>query len=275
MRPKDSETCTLKILVSVKRVPDSDQKIRIRADGLSIDSPDLPFVINPFDAIALEEALQIREKLQDGTTVTVLSLGPDRVVESLRTALAMGADEAIHIWDEAFDGGDAITNAKILAKVAEPLGFDLILAGKQGIDYDSAQTHAAVAEFLGMPQALVVIELKLADDKSSLEARRRIEGGDEVVSVKLPAVISCEKGLNEPRYASLPGIMKAKKKEIKKIALADVGMQAEGVGAAGSATTPRGYAPLPGRPECRVIEGEPAEQAAELVRALREDAKVV
>lgn len=265
----------MKIGVLVKNVPDTESKIKLTADKSGIETAGIKFVMNPFDEYAVEEGLQFREKLQDGTTVTVVSLGPDRVIETLRTALAMGADEAVQISDPAFEGGDAITNAKVLAKAMQPLEFDLVLVGKQGIDYDAAQTHSALAEFLGMAQALVVTELELADDKASLEARRRVEGGDEIVSVKLPAVIACEKGLNEPRYASLPGIMKAKKKEIKTLGLADLGLQADEVGAAGSATKITGYAPLAERPECRVIEGEAAEQAAELVRSLREDAKVV
>jgi electron transfer flavoprotein beta subunit len=265
----------LKIGVLVKNVPDTEARIKLTSDQSGIETQGIKYVMNPFDEFAVEEALQIREKLQDGTTVTVLSLGPERVVETLRTALAMGADDAVHVWDPAFDGGDPLANAKVLAKVMEPMAFDLILGGKQAIDYDAAQTCAAVAEHLGISQALVVVGLELGDDKSSLEARRRVEGGDEVVSVKLPAVISCEKGLNEPRYASLPGIMKAKKKEVKKVTLAEVGLPAGEVGAAGSATKVERYAPLEERPECRMIEGEAADAAAELVRALRNDAKAV
>ncbi|MFQ5512569.1 MAG: electron transfer flavoprotein subunit beta/FixA family protein [Candidatus Krumholzibacteriia bacterium] len=265
----------MKIGVLVKNVPDTEARIKVTSDQSGIETQGIKYVMNPFDEFAVEEALQIREKLQDGTTVTVFSLGPERVVETLRTALAMGADEAAHVWDPAFEGGDALANANVLARAMGPMGLDLILGGKQGIDYDAAQTCAALAEYLDMPQVLVVVGLELGDDKKTLQARRRIEGGDEVVDVTLPAVISCEKGLNEPRYASLPGIMKAKKKEIKKIALADVGLTAEEVGAAGSATTVERYAPLAARPECRMIEGEPAEAAAELVRALREDAKAV
>jgi electron transfer flavoprotein beta subunit len=265
----------LKIGVLIKNVPDTESKIKLTGDQSGIETQGIKFVMNPYDEFAVEEGLLIREKLQDGTTVTVIGMGPDRVVESLRTSLAMGADDAIHVWDDAFEGGDSLANARVLAAVAKPLEFDLIFTGKQGIDLDTAQTGAALAEHLGIGQAQVVAEMTLSDDKASLEARRRIEGGDEVLSVKLPAVVTCEKGLNEPRYASLPGIMKAKKKEIKKIGLADTGLSADEVGAAGSATRISGYSPLSERPAVRMIDGEPSEAAKELVRALREDSKVV
>lgn len=265
----------MKIVVLVKNVPDTESKIKPTPDRTKIDTQGIKWVMNPFDEYAVEAALQFREKLKDGTTVTAVSLGPDRVVESLRTALAMGVDEAAHVWDPAFEGGDMLNNAKILAKVVSTLGFDLILGGKQGIDNDAAQTCAAVAEHLGIPQAQIVTKLEMSEDKTTLVARRRVEGGDEVVELKLPAVIACEKGLNEPRYASLPGIMKAKKKEIKKFGLPDLGLTAGDVGAAGSGTKIVSYEPLPERPPCRMIDGEPAQQAAEIVRALREDAKIV
>lgn len=265
----------MKIGVLLKNVPDTETKIKLTPDQTAIETQGIKYVMNPFDEFAVEEGLKIREQLQDGTTVTVVALGPERVVDTLRTALAMGADSALHVTDPAFENGDSLTNARILAKVVEPLQFDLILGGKQGIDYDSAQTCAAVAEFLGIAQALVVTVLKVGSDGKSLEVHRRIEGGDEVVDVKLPAVISCEKGLNEPRYASLPGIMKAKKKEIKKVGLGEVGLKAEEVGAAGASTRIVRYVPLPERPPCRMLQGEPAEMAKELVRALREDSKVI
>lgn len=265
----------MKIGVLVKNVPDTEAKIKPTADGSAIDEAGIKWVMNPYDEFAVEEGLQLKEKLGGDTTVTLIAMGPDRVVETLRTGLAMGADEAVHVWDDAFAGGDTLANARVLAKVAEPYGFDLILCGKQGIDLDAAQTAPAVAEHLGMGQALIVISLELGADKASFTAKRRIEGGDEVVDVKLPSVISCEKGLNEPRYASLPGIMKAKKKEIKKVGLAETGLSADQVGAAGSATKITGFTPLPERPPVRMLEGEAPAQAKELVRALREDAKVV
>jgi len=266
----------LKIVVLVKNVPDTESKIKPTPDRKSIDTQGIKWVINTFDEYAIEAAIQLKEKFKDDSTVTVVSLGPDRVVESLRTALAMGADDAVHVWDPAFEGADTLNAAKILARVVASLGFDLVLGGKQGIDDDAAQTCAAVAEHLGIPQAQIVTKMEMSDDRTKITARRRVEGGDEVVDVKLPAAITCEKGLNEPRYASLPGIMKAKKKEIKKITLSDLGgLGPQDVGAAGSATKVVGYETLPERPRCRLIDGEPAEQAAKLVRALHDEAKVI
>lgn len=265
----------MNIVALVKCVPDTEAKIKINADASNIEEQGIKFVMNPYDEFAVEEALRIKEKFGGDTKVIAVSLGPDRVVETLRTALAMGADEAIHVSDDAFNGADSIGNARALAAAVKPLEPALVLGGKQGIDHDAAQTCAALAEFLGMSQALIVTELTIGDDKQTATAKRRIEGGDEMVSLQLPAVVSCEKGLNDPRYASLPGIMKAKKKEIKKVTLADTGLDASEVGAAGNKTKVLKFHPLPERPPVKLIEGEPAAQAKELVRLLREEAKVI
>lgn len=265
----------MKIGVLVKTVPDTEAKIKISGDGRAIETQGIKYVMNPFDEFAVEEALKIKEKLGDDSTVTVISLGEERSVETLRTALAMGADDAVLASDPAFKDGDSIAVAKVLAKLLSQYSFDLILCGKQGIDLDAAQTPAAVAEFLSMPQACVIVDLELNAENKSLKVKRRIEGADEVLEVKLPAVITCEKGLNEPRYASLPGIMKAKKKEIKKASLAELALSPEGVGSAGSKTEILGYKPLPERPPCKMLSGETAEIASDLVKALREEAKVI
>jgi electron transfer flavoprotein beta subunit len=265
----------LKLVALIKNVPDTEAKIKINADGSDIESQGVKFVVNPYDEYGVEQALLIKEALKDDTTVTVISLGPDRVVESLRTALAMGADEAIHVSDPAFEGGDSQGNARALAAVLKTVTPDLIFCGKQGIDYDAAQTPAAIADYLGIPQALIAVEFELSDDKQTATVRRRVEGGDEIVELTLPALVSCEKGLNEPRYASLPGIMKAKKKEIKKITLADVGLEAGQVGSDGAQSRVVKFHPLPDRPAVKMIDGESADQAKELVKLLREEAKVV
>jgi len=265
----------LKIVVLVKSVPDTESKIKIAADGVSIDPAGIKFVLNPYDEFAVEEALRIRERLKDDTTVVAIAMGPDRAVDVLRTALAMGADDAVHVSDSAFEGGDAQANARVLAEAVRLVGADLILGGKQGIDDDLAFTCAAVAEHLGIPQALIVTELTLSSDKTHATARRRVEGADELVEMTLPAVVTCEKGLNEPRYASLPGIMKAKKKEIRKVGLADLPLKAEQVGVKGSASKMVKYHSLPERPPVKMIGGDAATQARELVRLLREEAKVI
>jgi len=265
----------LKLVALIKNVPDTEAKIKINADGSGIETQGVKFVMNPYDEFAVEQALLIKEALKDDTTVTVISLGPERVVESLRTALAMGADDAIHLEDAAFEGGDSQANARVLAEVLKTISPDLVFCGRQGIDYDAAQTPVAIAEYLGIAQALVAVEFSLSDDKKTATVTRRVEGGDEIVELTLPALVSCEKGLNEPRYASLPGIMKAKKKEIKKITLADVGLEAGQVGAAGAQSRIVAFRPLPERPPVKMIEGEVGDQAKELVRLLREEAKVV
>ncbi len=265
----------MKLVALIKNVPDTEAKIKINADGTDIDTQGIKFVMNPYDEYAVEQALLIKEKLKDDTTVTVISLGPDRVVESLRTALAMGADEAIHVSDPAFEGGDSMANARVLAAVLEPLAADLIFCGKQGIDYDTAQTPAAIAEYLGIPQSLITIEFELSEDKLTATTKRRVEGGDEVVELTLPALVTCEKGLNEPRYASLPGIMKAKKKEIKKVTLADLSLDAAEVGSNGAKMNILKFHPLPERPPVKMIAGEAPEAAKELAKLLREEAKVI
>jgi electron transfer flavoprotein beta subunit len=266
---------TLKLVALIKNVPDTEAKIKINADGTDIETQGIKFVMNPYDEYAVEQALLIKEQLKDGSTVTVVSLGPDRVVESLRTALAMGADEAIHVSDPAFEGGDSQGNARVLAEVLKPVAPDLVFCGKQGIDYDSAQTPPAVAEYLGLSQALIAVEFKLGGDGKTATVKRRVEGGDEIVTLTLPALVSCEKGLNEPRYASLPGIMKAKKKEIKKIALSSIGLDAGRVGKAAAQSHGQKFHPLPERPPVKMIPGEPKEQAKELVRLLRAEAKII
>lgn len=265
----------MKIVVLVKSVPDTESKIKIAGDGVSIDPAGIKFVMNPYDEYAVEEGLRIKERLKDDTTVVAVSMGPDRAVDVLRTALAMGADDAVHVNDPAFEGGDAHASARVLAEAIRLLSADLILGGKQGIDDDSALTCAAIAEHLGMPQAQIVQELKLSDDRTSVTARRRVEGADEIVEMTLPAVVTCEKGLNEPRYASLPGIMKAKKKEIRKVTLADLPLTPEQVGVKGSAGKLVKFHSLPERPPVKMIAGDAATQAKELARLLREEAKVI
>jgi len=265
----------MKIVALVKNVPDTESKIVPDAGGLDIDTRGVKFVMNPYDEYAVEEALKIREA-QSGSSVTVISLGPERCVEVLRTALAMGADDAVHVFDEAFDGGNAQANGRVLAETINLLGgADLVLGGKQGIDFDAAQTCAAIAEYLGASQALIVTKLTFADDGATAQATRNIEGGVEIVNLTLPAVVSCEKGLNEPRYASLPGIMKAKKKEIRKVTLADLPLEASDVGSAAATSRVVRYRPLPERPPVKMVVGDAAAQAKELVRLLHEEARVV
>jgi electron transfer flavoprotein beta subunit len=266
----------VKIVVILKQVPDTETKIKVKADGSGIEADGIKYVINPYDEFAVEEALRQKEKLADDSTVTVVSVGPDRVIESIRTALAMGADDAIHVKDPALEGGDSLATARVLAKVIKDHGFDIIFTGKQAIDLDQAQVGPAVAELLDIPHVNIAVKFELAADRSKASVSRRIEGGDELLDVALPALITCEKGLNEPRYASLPGIMKAKKKPVKDVNLAALGLDASEVGAAGSHVKILKWLPLPERQAGKILKGMETEAAVkELVRLLREEAKVI
>jgi electron transfer flavoprotein beta subunit len=264
----------VKIGVLMKQVPDTETKIRIKDDASGIVTEGIKWVMNPYDEYAVEEALRIKEK--KGGTVSIICLGPKRSVEAIRTGLAMGADNGFLIDDPALEGSDSYVTARALAKVLEPEKFDLILCGKQAVDDDSAQVAQAVAEFLGVPQAIVIEKLEISEDGKKAICYRRIEGGaKEVLEVDLPAVIAAEKGLNEPRYASLPGIMKAKSKPMKEVNLSGLEMKAEEVGAAGSRVKIQKFSLPPDKEPGKVIPGEPDEAARELTRLLREEAKVI
>jgi electron transfer flavoprotein beta subunit len=258
----------------MKQVPDSEAQIRVRPDGKGIVDNDIKFVMNPYDEFGVEEALKLKEKF--GGTVTLVCLGPARCVEAIRTGLAMGADKAVHLDDPAFDGGDAISTAKALAAAIKGLPHDLIFCGKQAIDDDSAAVGAALAENLGIPQVSLVVKVELSEDRKSAKVNRQILGGEEILQVPLPAVLNAQKGLNEPRYASLPGIMKAKKKEIKCVKVADLGIAADSIGAAGARTKVLHMAAPPQRQAGKIIPGEtPEEKAPVLAKLLREEAKII
>jgi electron transfer flavoprotein beta subunit len=262
-------------IVCLKQVPDTEAQIRIKPDGSDVLLQDIKFIINPYDEYGVEEALKQKEKFGQGT-VSIVCLGPDRCVESIRTALAMGADKAVHLNDPALDGGDAFTTARALAEQIKAMEYDIIFCGKQAIDDDAAQVGVALAEYLNLPHANLVIKVEVASDKKRVKVNRQIVGGEEVLEIPLPAIITCQKGLNEPRYASLPGIMKAKKKEIKAIKAADLKLDAATIGAAGAKSKIRKcYAPSQ-RKAAQIIAGEsPAEKAAKLAKLLREEAKAI
>jgi electron transfer flavoprotein beta subunit len=261
------------IVVCLKQVPDTDLTLSIAEGGKDIERGDLNYVVNPYDEYALEEALRIKEKL--GGQVTVVTVGPDRFEDVLRAGLAMGADKAIHVKDPAIEDGDPVVTAYVLSKVISELEYDLILCGKQAIEDDSSIVGSALAEFLDLPQVTVITKLELSDDGKNAIAHREVEGGIEVVETSLPAVLTAQKGLNEPRYASLRGMMKAKKMPIESKSLADLGINPDEVGEAGSKTNLLGLSYPPKRSEGRILEGELPEVVKELVRCLKEDAKVL
>jgi len=208
----------VKSIVCIKRVPDSEAQIRVGGDGVGIDPAGVKYVMNPYDEFALEEAIRLKEEAGDGL-VTVLSVGPEESKEILRTALAMGADAALLLASPG--SADGLVIARALAEEIGDREYDLILFGKQAIDDDNMQVPAMVAELLGLPCASVVVELEI--EGRHAVAHREVEGGHEIVEFDLPAVVGAQKGLNEPRYPSLKGIMAAKKKplDVKEISFTE------------------------------------------------------
>ncbi len=264
----------MKIIACVKQVPDTETQIKVAPDGTSIAQDGIKWVMNPYDEFGVEEALRLKEKF--GGEVTVIGLGPKRVTESLRTALAMGADKAILVTDDALEGSDALATAKALAAAIKDLEYDVILAGQRGVDDDQGLVGASLAEFLGIPHLPVITKLEASEDGKSVKANRPVEGQTLVLEAALPALVTAQKGLNEPRYASLPGIMKAKKKPLEEKSLADLGLDASECGAGARKLEVIELTPPPERQAGKIVEGEsPEEKAAALAKLLHDEAKVI
>jgi electron transfer flavoprotein beta subunit len=262
------------IIVCIKQVPDTESQIKVAPDGNTIVTDDIKWVMNPYDEFGVEEALQIKEKL--GGEVTVIGLGPKRVTESLRTALAMGADKGILINDPALENSDALATGRALAAAIKDLDYDLIFTGQRGIDDDMGLVGATLADFLDIPQLSIIVKAEISEDGKSVKVNRPVEGQTLVIESSLPAVITTQKGLNEPRYASLPGIMKAKKKPLEEKTLADLGLDTSQVGEGARKLKIMELTPPPQRESGKIIDGEtPEEKAAELVRVLHEEAKLI
>jgi electron transfer flavoprotein beta subunit len=258
------------IVVLLKQVPATESQIGIDKDGVSIKTADLKWVINPYDEFAVEEALRIREA--HGGTVTLLSKGPEKAIEAIRTALAMGADKGVLINDPAVEKCDGFGTARLLAAALQKMPYDLVIAGQRAVDDDNFLVGAAVAELVGIPSIAMVIKQEIADGK--IKCQRTIDGGTVVLETPLPALFTTQRGLNEPRYASLPGIMKAKKKPVDTWTLADIGLDAAEFDT--PLTQIVGLRVPPERKGGRIIPGDSAQAAAdELVRVLHEEAKVL
>ncbi|MFA7403162.1 MAG: electron transfer flavoprotein subunit beta/FixA family protein [Pelobacteraceae bacterium] len=211
----------MKLLVCIKQVPDLESRFKPDAAGVWYNETDLAFRMNEYDEYAVEQAVQLREKLGEGTELTVLSIGPDRVVEAVKKALAMGCDNAVHIQDTAASSKDPWQIASIIAAYAKDKGFDIIFTGMQSQDRGSAQVGVTVAEQLGYPSTTTIVGFDF--DNGTITAKRELEGGIKgIVTMKTPALVTCQLGLNIPRYPTLPNIMKAKKKEITAIPVADL-----------------------------------------------------
>ena len=259
----------MKIYVCIKQVPDTETKIKLKSDASGIDTAGIKWVMNPYDEYAVEEALKMREAGK-ATNVTVISVGPKaRVSEVLRTALAMGADDAI-VVDGPEDLDPSIT-AKALAGAIKSEGgqFKCVMTGKLAIDDNAASVSQMLAEHLGFPHATVVTKMETTDNQATVE--RETEGGSrEVLQLRLPAIIAANKGLNLPRYASLPGIMKAKKKVIKELT-----MDAVGATAGDLRIRYKAFALPAEKPAVKMLAGDSAAQASQLVQLLRQEAKVI
>lgn len=211
----------MKLLVCIKQVPDLESRFKANAEGVWYNETDLAFRMNEYDEYAVEQAVQLREKLGDGCELTVLSIGPDRVVEAIKKSLAMGCDNAVHIQDSAASSKDPWQIASIIATYAKDKGFDVIFTGMQSQDRGSAQVGVTVAEQLGLACTTTIIGFDY--DNGTITAKRELEGGIKAaVKLKTPALVTCQLGLNVPRYPTLPNIMKAKKKEVTAIAVGDL-----------------------------------------------------
>jgi electron transfer flavoprotein beta subunit len=263
----------MNVLVLLKQVPDTESLIEINDDASDIKTDNLKWILNPYDELAVEEGIRVRERAGDGK-VTVLSVGPERVAAAIRTALAMGADEGVLINDPALEKLDPLVTAKVLAAAARTIPFDLIIAGQRAVDDDSYLVPSAVAEHLGIPLIAQVVREEVRGDK--IQCEQTLQDGTAVVEADLPVLLSTQRGLNQPRYASLPNIMKAKKKPLETRNLAAIGLDAAHFGREALKIKILSLAFPPGRKICKMIAGETAaEKAAKLVQALHDEAGVL
>lgn len=257
-------------VVCIAHVPDTESRIKIAADGRKVDEAGLKFIVSPYDEFALEEAIRLKEK--SGGDVTVVTFGPDRAQQGLREALARGATKALHVKGDVSDA-DALGIAKVLAAAIQSVPHDVVFFGKQGVGTDNGLVGPMVAELLGYPQVNVVTHMDVADGK--LTAHREIEGAEEVIEATLPAVITAQKGLNEPRYASLKGIMAAKKITIETKAVSDMG----GLSEADVFHQRVKIVSLELPPEKsggrKIDGGDPAVAAQEILKYIKEEAKAL
>ena len=260
----------MEIYVLVKQVPDPEAIVKVKSDSeLEIENK---YFTNFFDEIAIEAGLRLKEKF--GGKVTVLT-ADNRRVDALRRGISMGADEAIQIADPALGGADPFGIAKTLAAYLKDKSFDLILAGRQAMDDDAGIVGPAVAECLGIPHVSTVIGLEIDDQKKEAKVVRETESGKEILSCSLPALFTCQKGLNSPRIPLVMNVMKAMKAQIKKLDLPSLGLSADDVGTQIANVTVQKYFPPPKRPPVKMIKEDFPENVKSLVKLLKEEAKVI
>ncbi|MFO7578402.1 MAG: electron transfer flavoprotein subunit beta/FixA family protein [Pelovirga sp.] len=256
----------MKILVCIKQIPDMESRFKVDTNGTWYDQTDLAWRMNEYDEYAVEQAVQLKEQLGDAD-LTVLCIGPDRVKETIKKALAMGADRGVQVADNDSHLRDPLAIATLIANYAREQAFDLIFTGMQSQDRGSAQVGVLVGELLGMPSLTTLVEFRYAD--GMITAKRELEGGNRaLVSCDTPALVTCQLGLNTPRYPTLPNIMKAKKKELLSIPVTDL-----------HPGEPLQKTIRMALPEKRggglVLEGDPAQLADQLMRILKEKTTVL
>ena len=260
----------MKIGVCLKQVPATDTRIQINADGSGIVTSEVKWEINPYDEYALEAALQIKDA-KVAKEVVIFTIGAKSCEQRIRDGLARGADRAVRIDDPALANADSLGIGRALAAALKAEDISLVFCGKQGVDGDNSQVPGIIAETMGCAQISVVNHVEATAD--TVTAHRAMGGGNtHVVQASLPAVVTADKGLNTPRFASLPGIMKAKRKKIVVKSVGDLGLDAASLA---PVVVESGYALPPARPGGRILEGDAASAVSELVRLLREEAKVI
>ncbi|PTX59319.1 electron transfer flavoprotein beta subunit [Melghirimyces profundicolus] len=256
----------MNILVCLKQTFDTEERIVIEDGQISEDG--VEFVINPYDEYAVEEAIRLRD--EHGGEVTVITVGPERAEQALRTAMAMGADKGIIVDDEDLENADEYSIAKVLAAVIEDLDYDIILGGYMAVDDGSAQVGPRLAELLEIPHISTITKLTI--DGETVEVEKDVEGDVEYIQSKLPILVTAQQGLNDPRYPSLPGIMKAKKKPLERLDIDDLDLDEDEL--EGKTETLEVFLP-PEKEAGRILEGELEDQVKELVDLLRNEAKVI
>ncbi|MFQ5455073.1 MAG: electron transfer flavoprotein subunit beta/FixA family protein [Nitrospirota bacterium] len=264
----------MNIVVCIKQVPATEARIKVNSEGNDIERDELPYVVNPYDEFAVEEGLRIKERIGD-SSLTVVSIGTERVVSALRTCLAMGADKAVHVIDDGINCCDSYKTALILSKVLKSIPYDIILFGKHAIDDDNGAVGIQTGELSGIGHISVVNKLELDHENKKVTANRQIEGGIEVIDANLPVIITCQKGMNEPRYPSLPGIMKAKQKPLQKIGLEELGLTPDVMENNASKIRLINMSDPPKREAGRIIQGSHQDAVKELVNLLKGESKVI
>ncbi len=262
----------MKILVCVKQVLDTAAKIQIE-DGRVV-SLGSPRIINPYDEFAIEEAVRIKEKQPD-SEITLLSLGPVGFKDSIKKGLAMGADKAVHLMDPNFDGLDSYATAKVMTRYIEKNSYDLILCGRQSVDADMAQIGPLLATFLRIPFVTVVTKIEFSEDYKNAKITRQVVGGNESRELSLPLLLTCQKGLNEPRLPSLKGIMAAKKKEVITLTAVDLGIEDILLSSANNRLVEENLCLPLERKKGIILEGDEEKVCSNLVQLIREEEKII